>query len=434
MAAKLASVLLIVLGAGLITANNCANAQWPWLDETEQSTITVAAGADATGPARAVEFRLVACGAEHPEKVVEVPFQATALGELPAFYDASLRVDPGYAFSERSFSVDNGCYRVEARAVDGAGEPVETCDAVRTPDLFLEGAHDEQYALVAGCDDAITEAVEVDGERNHPPNLTDLSVERRDTGGQCEAARVCAKARDRDGDALQMLWKATTPSGARLDLPRPEASGANGRRTECVDLGGRAETIDVQVTVLDRTEALGARPMTREDAFLSERRLVVRSRDAGAVRVDSKCSSASCPDEPAERIDDVTYWITREGTLLAPTDDLSEVRPGDMVDVEFDVAPGCDDTEVTFASYTTSGGEKPRREEAASVFRRTYKPGHHLLWNVVPDCAFAADLHVGEPLDATRLPTDGDPYGDRLIDTATGGQGECASPAGSNQQ
>jgi hypothetical protein len=47
-----------------------------------------------------------------------------------------------------------------------------------------------------------------------------------------------------------------------------------------------------------------------------------------------------------------------------------------------------------------------------------------MLWNVLPDCEFVADLHLGAPLEAAER-TGQNPYGGKLIDSFSGGRTAC---------
>lgn len=442
------------MAAGLLAVANCASADLYWSgdalgvfgdrDARSSATIEVAAGAPAAAGAAAVEFRLSACAAEGAEESVKVPVQAADLREFAGFGDLPLETRLEHSYSDHVFEVDSGCYQIIAQPVDASGRPIEGCSAANTPDTYIDPAHNQRYAMLADCDvhpkDAqqaegrqdsagSTDAVSVAGRTNHAPRVAELTVERRDLDRRCEAVEICATARDRDGDALTMDWSLSSPEQADLRLPAPTRSSGPGHLTECVQFEPGQGQWELEVTARDLREDGAGESVTFEDAYLGEHGLVTRSADSRSIDFETACEAGTCPQDPGERISGLTYWITRDGKLLEPTDDLGEVQPGDMVDVEFEVSEGCRDTELTFASYTTSEPKDPRREERASVFTRTYDAGTHLLWNVLPDCPFVVDLHLGGALGADEHKVDGDPYGDRLIDSASGGEGDCSASA-----
>ncbi len=449
-------VLGVSAAAVLLAVANCASADFYWSgdgfgvfgDQNTQSgaTIEVAAGAPAAAGAAAIEFRLFACAAQADPESATVPVQAAQLREFAGFGDLPLETRVDHTYSDHVFEVDSGCYQVLAQPVDASGRPIEGCSAAKTPDTYIDAAHSQRYAMLADCDaqngdlrqgnaqEDSTDAVTVDGRTNHSPRVAELSVERRTLDRRCESVEICATARDRDDDALTMHWSLSSGEAANLRLPAPTRSSGAGHLTECVQFEpGQFEPGQSQwkleVTAKDLREDGDGEPVTFEDAYLGEHGLVSRSADSRSIEFETACDADTCPQDPGERISGLTYWITRDGKLLEPTDDLGEVQPGDMVDVEFELAQGCRDTQLTFASYTTSKPENPQREEQASVFTRTYDGGTHLLWNVLPDCPFVVDLHLGGALGAAERTADADPYGGRLIDSASGGEGDCSSSA-----
>lgn len=439
------------MGAVLLAVANCASADFYWSgegfgvfgDKNAQSsaTIEVAAGAPAAMGAAAIEFRLSACAAQGAEESATVPVQAAELREFAGFGDLPLETRVEHNYSDHVFEVGSGCYQIVAQPVDASGRPIEGCSSAKTPDTYIDPAHNQRYAMLADCDleqaDAqrdSADAVSVAGRINHAPRVAEITVERRDLDRRCESVEICATARDRDDDALTMRWSLSSREQANLRVPAPTRSSGPGHLTECVQFEpgqfepGQSQW-ELEVTAKDLREDGDGESVTFEDAYLSEHGLVTRSADSRSIEFETACEAGTCPQDPRERISGLTYWITRDGELLAPTEDLGQVRPGDMVDVEFEVAEGCRDTQVTFASYTTSDPEDPQREEQASVFTRTYDGGTHLLWNVLPDCPFVVDLHMGRALDAAERTAEADPYGGRLIDSASGGEGDCSASA-----
>lgn len=421
---KVLSVFGLFVGAGVFfVANgmdfNLATVFGPQRD----AGLSVAAGAAAGERADAMKLELFACGKRQPAERVHVPFEAANLGEFASFGDLPVEVGADHSFADISWKLDEGCYYVTAQPVDRFGEPIENCSTVRTPSTFLDPGQRQRFALVSSCDVPGEGAVEIAGQPNHPPRVADIRIERHGADNVCDTVEICATARDRDGDVMAMHWSVSAERGNALHLPAPQRTEGHGQLTECVEITPGKGKWRFEVTVRDQLED-GRRYITYEDAYLVNYGLVAHSRDTRTFPIEANCSQAKCPTEPQERITDVTYWITRNGRLLAPTDDLSRVREGDMVDVEFEVAPGCSGTKATFASYTGQD-----REEQASVFSRSYDEGSHMLWNVLPDCNFVADFHLGPPLEAAAR-TGENPYGDKLIDTVAGGRTACGEAEG----
>ncbi|QDG50947.1 hypothetical protein FIV42_09435 [Persicimonas caeni] len=386
--------------------------------------LSVAAGAAAGERAGAMRVELYACGKTQPTEQVDVPFEAASLEEFAAFGDLSVELGAEHRFADMSWGLAEGCYYVTAQPVDRAGEPLESCSQVRTPSTFLDPGQSQRFALVSSCDTPGEGAIEVAGQPNHAPRVADVRIDRHGADNVCDTVEICATARDRDGDVMTMHWSVTAEEGNALHLPAPKRTEGRGQLTECVEITPGKGKWNFEVTVRDQLED-GRRYITYEDAYLGNYGVIAHSRDTRSFPLEAHCSQTKCPDDPQRRITDITYWITRNGRLLEPTDDLSRVREGDMVDVEFDVAPGCSGTQVTFASYTGSTSEGSRtRAEQASVFSRSYDEGSHLLWNVLPDCKFIADLHLGAPLEAAERAEER-PYGDRLLDSFAGGRTAC---------
>jgi hypothetical protein len=411
------------VGVGLLMAANCAQGQF---GGAERTALVVAAGTAAPAAA-AIEFGLYECGEAEPTRRVEIPLQSARLAELRTFADVPVEASQAKGFADHHFLVEPGCWRVEAGAVDAVGRPAASCARARTPDTLIDAGYTQRYTLLTEC--AADEGpVIVDGRANHPPRLVDVSVDTMGEPDGCQSLEICATASDPDRDRLEMHWSARDRHGKAAALARPKRPAARrqggGELTECVRLAGGEGRWDVDVTVRDVVDDASGGSMSREDLYLTGHALVTASHDSRALRAHTECQPHSCPDDPSERIDEVIYWITRDGELLAPTEDLSQARPGDMIDVEFEVARGCQQ-KVTFASYTSASAEEGRREEVGSAFTRSYGPGRHLLWNMVPDCRFVVDLHLGDRLGAQERPAAGNPYGARLIDSFAGGEGAC---------
>lgn len=426
---KVLSVFGLFVGAGFFLVANGMDVNLATIFGLQRDAgLDVAAGAAASERAEAMQLELFACGKTRPSERVQVPFEAASLREFASFGDLPVEVGAQYAFADLSWRLDEGCYYVTARPVDRFGEPIESCSMVRTPATFLDPGQRQRFALVSSCEAAGERTIAVGGQSNQPPTVADVRIERHGAANVCDTVEICATARDRDGDLMNMHWSVSAERGNALHLPAPERTQRRGQLTECIEITPGKGRWNFEITVQDQMED-GRRYISYEDAYLANHGLVAHSRDTRRFPIEANCSKAECPAAPQDRIDDITYWITRNGRLLEPTDDLSKLREGDMVDVEFDVAPGCAGTKVTFASYTTdSSADKKsaghKRAEQASVFSRSYDEGSHMLWNVLPSCQFVADLHLGAPLEAAERVGE-NPYGAKLIDSFAGGRTAC---------
>jgi hypothetical protein len=343
-----------------------------------------------------------------------------------------VRTETPHRFADIAWRVDAGCYQVRARVVDAAGRAVATCDSAGTPSTFLSPNQSQAYALLLDCGGERSPGLRVRGELNHAPALAPLRVERQARSSGCSATKICASARDRDADPMSMHWSVTGAEGQKLQIPQPQVRIRNSRerseRTECIVLepGVGAARIDVTVRDLAGESSLRhARPISFEDIYLGDFGLVAQSRAYRTVQVQNTCRPATCPEDPAARIRNIRYWISRDGALLAPTADLSRVREGDTVDVRFEVAPGCDEVRLTFASFYDPLRQRDPAagpySRPASIFTRIYDAGAHMLWNVLPECRFRVELRLGPP---EGRETEAAPL--YIIDSFSGGTRACA--------
>lgn len=415
------SVFGFMIGGGaLVLAGGMDTDLANYFGEKEPARVTVAAGAATQGRAEGMRLELFACGAETPAETVHIPFQGGSLGEFSSFVDMPVDTGADHEFSAMSWQLGEGCYYVTAQPVGPSKEALSGCSTARTPHTFVDAGQSQRLALISSCDSPEAGGIEVAGDVNHAPTVADVMIDEIGGGHTCDTIEVCATARDPDGDPMTMHWQVNAEKGRPLHLPAPRRTERRGRLTECVELTPGKGQWQFEVSVRDQVED-GGRFVTFEDAYVARHGLVADSRDTVSFDVDADCTTATCPKDPKERITDIKYWITRDGRLLSPTDNLEGAKPGDMVDVEFDVAPGCSGTQVTFASYTGKD-----RAEQASVFSRTYDAGTHLLWNVLPDCEFVADLHLGPAVSGGGNAGGDNPYGERLIDSFAGGEAACS--------
>lgn len=135
-----------------------------------------------------------------------------------------------------------------------------------------------------------------------------------------------------------------------------------------------------------------------------------------AVNKDADC--------PADAILNYNYVVN--GVSVGK--DLSSIKAGDTVKVDFEIAPGCEDVELSLAIYDapsdTFSADTASQQVLSDSQTGKFGPGKHSMEVVVPECFYQLDFASGKVitnLSATNL------YGDRLISSVTGGE-ECVAP------
>lgn len=390
----------------------------------QRATLRVLGGAAYQSVERgaAMRFELSECAGPRPLESATVPLWAGAVQRFRAFAHLRVRPQSAHRFGDITWQVPPGCYRVRAAVVDRAGVAVGACEPAHSPNSFLEVGESQSYVFLLECrafsEHARSAGIRLQGVLNRAPRLAPLQLtELKADALSCPQTRVCARAQDPDGDPLRFEWTLRTESGHALRAPAPTAQHADQtQRVECLTLGADTPAHSVEVTVRDLSGALPA-PSTPasllsfEDLYLGDFGLIAPSHDRQSARLQRTCERAECPANPADRVQRIRYWIARDGQLLPPTPDLSQVRPGDTVDVEFDLLPGCGPTRVEFATYQlatsadapTNHPPTPHSPGAVSLAANTFASGTHILWNMLPDCPFRVELRVapaiaGHPL------------------------------------
>lgn len=137
---------------------------------------------------------------------------------------------------------------------------------------------------------------------------------------------------------------------------------------------------------------------------------------------ESRTAAAVCPADPTLWVTNYSYLVN--GTYVNPF--KTSVTPGSTVRVEFTVAPGCTDREVSLASYEApSATFDPALVSQQVLFDSDtgfFDEGRHFLEVSVPNCFFQVDFIEG-PLIVSGPPL----YGSTLTATATGGSSACVA-------
>ncbi len=146
----------------------------------------------------------------------------------------------------------------------------------------------------------------------------------------------------------------------------------------------------------------------------------------------------ACPEKLSDRIADYTVDVEHPGDPMFNGDGLSNnVKSSSVVTVHFRVLPSCN-MRFTLASYqahSTSTADTDLR--AQTLYRyatQQFGPGLHWLKVSVPACYFQVDFVAGSVIKNLANGSPDSIYGDRLIDTATGGQAcDVAQPVEQTQ-
>jgi|GEM_PF-3641971 len=435
-------LLLAVLA--LLLSGGMGRERWlGGMVQPKRATLRVLGGAAYQGGERgaAMRFELSECAGHRPTQSATVPLWADSVQRFRAFAHLRLRPQSAHRFGDITWQVTPGCYRVRAAVVDRAGVAVGACEPADSPNSFLEVGESQNYVFLLDCrafsEQPRNAGIRLQGILNRAPRLDPLELTELGGGEQtCAQTRVCASAQDPDGDPLQFEWTLRSESGRALRAPAPTAESTRHagqtQLRECLTLGADTLARSVEVTVRDLSSALPAPSapealLSFEDLYLGDFGLIAPSRDQRSAQLHRTCNPASCPPEPADRIQSVRYWIARDGQLRPPTPDLSQVRPGDTVDVEFDVLPGCAPTRVEFATYQRGATQKmpqnhapmPQAPGAVSLAANTYAAGTHILWNMLPECQFRVEFRVAPGVV-------GQPF--QVIDAFEGGDTPCPAP------
>ncbi|QDG50946.1 hypothetical protein FIV42_09430 [Persicimonas caeni] len=324
-----------------------------------------------------VRIDVYRCDSPEPVSSRRVGFTSASLDKLSGFEHKPVEFVRGHFFGRERWDLDAGCYYATAQPLGGNGEPLDGCAATQTTRVPLGPNTDHHFLLVARCGQMPSDVPMVDGALNFAPTVAELTTHRR-----TDRVEVCATARDPEGDHLRIRWSARTELG-RATTAKPTSVQQIGKTlTECIALPRSILPVDVRATAVDGVEYASGAFASFEERRLRRFGIAAASRGQRTVRLEP-ASGRGC-ESPVEAR---TYWIRRDGRTLAPTDDLSMVRPGDVVEAEISVHGGCRDVHVELASF--DGAERLFERDGG---RRG--PGTHILWVDVPEGDFEIALGI----------------------------------------
>jgi len=131
-----------------------------------------------------------------------------------------------------------------------------------------------------------------------------------------------------------------------------------------------------------------------------------------------------CPSLPAARVSSFNYTIN--GVSNLPT--MASVTSGGVLSVQFTVAPGCTNVEVSIVTYDSPSGTFNRNTAGQQVVfdqaTGMFDAGVHTLAVDVPQCFFQVDFVRGPVIVKLGPAGSSNFYGDqgRLIEAKSGGQ------------
>ncbi len=375
---------------GTSCTQTASSAPWP-----AGGRLHVAVAVPAAADADAVHLSITRCGTSRPLLERNLTFTATSMADLGAFAHKPLRLAAPHVFARGSWGLRAGCYTIAARVLDRQHRPLARCGRLQTARLPLGPGAQRYQMLVARCGDQPDSVPLIDQRLNFPPVITALRAQ--PVAGRRHTRRVCVSARDAERDAMQVRWSAHTFDGRVLALPAARTYRRQpGTRVDCVDVVRRAHSITVTAIVVDGVRQPGRGFVSREELRTRRYGITTPSRATRSVRIAPR--GVGCHGGRARVASRLTYWIRRHGRLLAPTHTLAGVRPGDEVQVEFDVRGRCGRRRVTLA--TRAHGAWQTRDTGR------FAAGTHVLGVAVPPGTTRLELLVdGAP--RTTLDTHG---------------------------
>lgn len=135
-----------------------------------------------------------------------------------------------------------------------------------------------------------------------------------------------------------------------------------------------------------------------------------------------------CPDPPLD-VAIVRYRASGEDGNetfldLGTSWDTGMLEEGDRLRVRFQIAPGCEDVELSLASYEAPAATFELPQTLFDSDTGVFDAGVHTLEIDVPDCFFQVDFVRGPVIEDL----DEELYGDRKIDWENGGTHSCTPP------
>ncbi|MFP4597286.1 MAG: hypothetical protein ACLFVJ_03480 [Persicimonas sp.] len=360
----------------------CWGAEQPPVGGLSRLDIVAAVPTDAE--AAGVRVDIVGCEDARPVVSRVVSFGAGVerrVGNRP------IRLAKPHFTVHEPWSVPPGCYRTRAVPVDLNAAPLEGCTAARTPPMPLGPASRRHLLMVPRCGDAPFDTPSIDDRLNFAPQITKLS-QRRLRGPQAGGIELCARARDPEADALAIEWAALDHDGRPVRPPAPHRSEQVGDTLdECIRL--TKSNLEVSTTAFDGQRSASRGFVSNESLRLHRHGIATPSRTTKTLRLKRDLSE-TCPPEDRARVSSWTYWVRRDGELLAAGDDLDALEPGDDLEVELQI-DGCGQLPVEITSSERGVHPALTHDRSGGTLER----GAHVLAVEIPDTPFDIRLQAG---------------------------------------
>lgn len=249
-----------------------------------------------------------------------------------------------------------GCYDVVATPVDNEGETSQDCAPGSQDGVAVTDGQTTSVFLLSQCDGSGSGAVNAAVALNHPPTVTDVSIEPTNLLHECQPATACVTVFDVDGDPLELEWEQTS-GPALFNAPAiltTTTSGSVGTQTtQCVEIIPQGEgAYGIEVTAYDllddgtRVHDLVAPEATSVASFIFPVHVSVEPEFqcwddalqdlAYHEGVEPVLRQGGCDwTTPAELFCDATY-------VASVGKSLNETCPGGTFDAEASY-PGCDE-------------------------------------------------------------------------------------------
>jgi hypothetical protein len=266
-------------------------------------------------------------------------------GGLETFEDQPLDSDSEHLFADYFTVLPAGCYDVEVTPIDENGAASDDCASASAEAVQVEDGETTEILLVSQCEGPERGALDTVAVINHPPTLDAFTYEPSKFTTCGEEVQVCATATDPDGDPIEFDWDFPEAINA---TPGPLSSDGN-TSTQCATLiADSGDTYFIDVTVYDQFVEDGA--LVRAEDWLQERGEDVESRDSLEVPLHVQCEEQICP-EGAAAIESYSFNIITADGNFEVGDMEGNLMMAQAIEVEFTVAPGCEDIPVAIGSY-----------------------------------------------------------------------------------
>jgi hypothetical protein len=166
-------------------------------------------------------------------------------GGIAAFDNSPLDKSSAHPFSDHFELLPAGCYDVRGTPLGKDGNASTECAPAWSNGARVNDGQTTEIFLISQCKGAAVGALDAVIALNQPPELTQLTFTPSKFIVQGKSAKVCATARDPNGDPLQFAW-------AHLDNQACNAPVvvSNDGSTECVTItpmNAGSYTFQVQV-------------------------------------------------------------------------------------------------------------------------------------------------------------------------------------------